>query len=273
MLKIKTQFVICILVFTSHIVQAQSLGFLNQWNKKRIDKRNLRWENEKVYVQKLYGLTFQSVQNQNFSQNQYPGLMFAMDKNRVIDRKKGIKVYDNNLKIGVLSLPNAFGPTISGNWRLGASYLQKLNTNFAVGAQAAASLNGRLNTNYENNAISMEAVIDIGPRIKYQSEFDFIFGKYGLEYNLSIPFVAFGFYAPGYNTSFGNNTKGLFLPNKYQRVQSGLFLTLPKGKRYPNKNLKIGYQWDYMHQDLGNKLGLFNTTHTLSFIGSIQKIK
>jgi hypothetical protein len=254
-------------------VVAQSLGVLNNWSKKRIEKRDKRWAEEKVYKQNLFGLAFQTVQNENFSPVQFPGLMLSFESGKIIETEKRINIWDQNFKIGALTLLNASSPTFSSNIRFGFSHLRKLNKNFSVGGQFAALANPRINPSYENNAFGLEAILDLGLRLKYNTQFDFIFGKYGLAYHFAVPVLSLGFFGPGYNTSFTENTKGVYSPLKYQRVQSELFLILPPGRRFPNKNIKFGYKWDYLHQDLNNGLNLFNTTHTLSFIGSITKIK
>ncbi len=271
--KIKTQFLIFFFILIANSTQAQIFDFYDKWNKKRIDKRNENYATEHVYSQKLYGMGLQFYQNQNFAANKYFGLGFAIDNSKLVDRKKYYRIFDNNVKFGGLFITESISPTGSFNTRLAFSRLNKKGKTLAIGGQLAANMNFRINSLYQNNALSFDANLDLGPRVRYEDTFKVFYSKIKVEYNLAVPIVSYGIYGPGYSTSFGNNTAGVFLPNKYQRIQSGLFFTLGTNKRYPNKSVKIGYQWDYMHQDLGNNLNLYNALHTISFIGNINKLK
>ncbi len=273
-MKLKLGMIAVLLILMAMKAQSQGLAVLKKMNEKRIEKRDKRWSEEKLYKQNLVGFGFQTAQNQNFSQNQYPGFLISIRNSSIRETPKTFYQLDNNVNAGILSLPESLSPTYSTNTRISHSILRKLNNSFALGSQMSAVFNGRFNLNNENNSILMEAVLDLGPRMKFQKDINFLDRTYGLEYGLAIPLIGFGYVAPSFNTSFDeSNQKGIFLPNKYQRFQSELFLRLPSGKRFPNKNAKIGYHWDFMHLNLGNNLSLNNAVHTLSFIGSIKKIK
>ncbi len=273
MIKTKTLASILIFILFANVVQAQYFDFFEKWNTKWKEKINQNYATEHVYTQKLYGMGLQFYQNQNFSANTYFGPSFTMDNSRLVDRSTHFRILDNNIKFGSLIIGKSISPTISFNSRLAFSRLSKLGKTFAIGGQLAANANFRTNGSYENNSLSFDANVDLGPRARYQETFKVFYSTINVEYNLAIPVVSAGIYAPGYTISFSNNPSGVFLPNKYQRIQSGLFFTLGANKRYPNQNYKIGYQWDFMHQDLGNKLNMFNTMHTISFIGIINKLK
>ena len=273
MIKYKKQVLIFILLLFSNYAHAQYFNFIEKWNKKRIEKRDNMYAKEHVYTQKLFGIGAQFYQNQNFSQNQYAGVFFAMDNSRLTDRPKYYRIIDNNIKFGGLLIAESISPTFSTNTRLAYARLQKKGSDFAIGGQIATNLNGRLNTGYQNNAVSFDANVDLGPRIRYGKTLKVLYSTFDIDYHLAVPIVSFGAYGPAYSTSFANNTSGVFFPNKYQRIQSGFFVTLGAKKRFPDQRFKFGYQWDYLHQDLGNNLGVYNATHTLSFSGKITKIK
>jgi hypothetical protein len=273
-MKQKLSMIVVLLILMAIKAQSQGLSVLKKMSEKRVEKRNNRWSEEKIFKQTLIGFAYQTTQNTNFSANQYPGFLLSARGTSIRETQKRFYHFDNVISAGILSLPESIAQTYTVNTRFSHSILRKINPTFALGSQMSAVFNGRLNLNNENNAFLMEAVLDLGPRIKFQKEINLLHKNYGIEYGLAVPLIGFGYSAPSFNTSFdGSNTKGIFLPNKYQRIQSELMLKFPAGKRFPNKNFKMGYHWDFMHLNLGNNRSLNNAVHTLSFIGSIKKIK
>ena len=274
-MKQKIFIVVSFVLFFTYKANSQGLSAIKDFKNRIVSKRDNRWAVEKITKENLLGVGYQTVQNQFFSPNQYPGIVLTLNGSRVREMPKNLYIFDKMLNLGIIQLPKSETPTFSENARFSHSILRKINGNFAIGPQFSATLNTRLNTGYENNSLGGEAIIDLGPRLRLNKNFRLFAKTYGLTYNAALPLLGLAFTAPSFSTSFDANTnpKGLYTLNKYQRLQSQLFLTLPAKKRFPNKNYKIGYQWDYLHLDLGNSRSLYNAVHTISFIGNIHRVK
>ena len=263
---------ILLLLFLSQICFGQSRirSFLND----RKDKKEKRWATEHVYRTSAIALTSQNFQQQVFSQNQFSGIGIGLFNSSLIDRPKNQRGFENSLSlIPALKSVNSLSSSYSVTAVVGYYFLKKINQNLAVGGAANALIGGRFNGNYDNNAISTEAVIELAPKMRFAKDFRFLKKDLSLNYSLSAAVVGLGLWTPTYTSNFTRIGRGVVLPNKYNHFDSRLMLQLPARKRFTNIRPTIGYGWNAYILKANADQKIINATHSIYLIANFKQRK
>lgn len=261
-------------LFLSQISFAQN-GFRSFMLKQKTKKEN-RWATENVFKTSVFSLNLQTIQQQVFSQNQFSGIGIGYFSSQLVDRPKIQKGHESYIGINpFLRSINSTSSTLQGDLMLGYFYLKKLNEKLSIGGQLNHLLSGRFNGNYDNNSISAETVVEIAPKLHYTKPIRFLRKDFQIDYNLSASILGFGFWTPSYTSNFTLISKGVgvLLPTNYNHFNSRLMLKLPAGKRFSNFSPIIGYGWNTYILKANSSQNIINATHSIYFIGHIQKLK
>jgi hypothetical protein len=241
----------------------------------RQSKRESRWASEHVYKLSALSLTSQTLQQQVFSQNQFSGLGISSFYDRLIDRPTVQKGLEQTFA-GTMFLksPNSESKTNSADVNIGVYYLRKLkNPSFALGGQLNFILGARLNSNYDNNSVSGEAIIELAPKMRYIKDVYFLRKSLRVDYSLSASLAGVALWTPTFTSNFTLIGKGLVAPNKYNHINSRLFINLPAGKRFTNLRATVGYGWNMYILKANTDQNIINATHTIYLIAKLNKLK
>ena len=247
---------------------------LKQFRIKHKQKVQNRWEIEKVYRTRSVGFTYQSQQQQVFSQNQYSGFGVNLYFDKLVDRPKsqsGIETYGSFNPF--LSSTNSGSNTMSADAIFGIYHLRKLNPAFSVGGQFNSMIGARLNSNYDNNSVQTEVALELAPKIRFEKDFRLLKKNYGINYTLSATIVGFGAWTPTYTSNFTLLGFGVLSPLNYNHFNSKVFLKLPAKKRFATIHPTIGYGWNAYFLKVNNEQRSINALHSIFLIANIQKLK
>lgn len=250
--------------------QSRLRNFLNE----RKDKKRQRWSTEHVYSTSGIALASQNFQQQVFSQNQFSGIGIGLFSSSLVDRPKNQRGFENSLSlIPSLKSDNSLSSSYSATATVGYYFLKKINVNLAIGGAVNALIAGRFNGNYDNNAISTEAVVELAPKMRYAKDFRFLKKDLSINYTLSASVMGGGLWTPTYTSNFTDIGRGMLLPNKYNHFDSRLMLQLPARKRFTNVRPTIGYSWNtyILHANADQKI--INATHTIYLIANFKQRK
>jgi hypothetical protein len=243
---------------------------LNQKN-----KRENSWAAEHVYSTSALSLTYQTVQQQVFSQNQFSGVGLSFFHDKLVDRTKIQRGTEQTIAASTfLKSPLSETNTNAIDVQVGFYWLKKLkNPALSVGGQLNFVLGTRLNPNYDNNSVSGEAIIELAPKLKYRKEFSFLSMPLGIDYSFSASLLGAALYTPTFTSNFTLIGMRLAAPNSYNHFNSRLLVSLPAGKRFPNKKMTLGYGWNMYILKANNEQNIINATHTIYLIANLHKFK
>ena len=248
---------------------------LRSFMSERKTKRENRWASEHVYKTSALSLTYQTVQQQVFSENQFGGLGFSFFNDNLTDRPKIQRGIEQTIAANfLLKAPKSESNTNAIDIQIGFYKLKKLkNPNLSIGGQLNFILGARVNTNYDNNSVSGEAIIEFAPKLRYRKEVSFLSIPLGIDYSLTASALGIALWTPTFTSNFTLIGKGFLPPTNYNHFNSRLLVSLPSGKRFPNKQLTFGYGWNAYILKANSEQKIINATHTIYLIANLHKIK
>ena len=237
-------------------------------------KKENRWATEHVYRTSALALSTQTFQQQVFSQNQFSGLGLAYFNSKLVDRPKKQTGFENFIGVTpFLKSAKSTSTSYAVNAMFGYFNLKKINDNLAIGGQISALIGGRFNPNYDNNAISTEAIIELAPKMRYVKSFRFLNRTFEVNYTLSAALLGLGLWTPTYTSNFTLLGNGVLSPVNYHHFNSQIMLKLPAGKRFINFNPTIGYGWNAYILKANADQKIINANHTIYLIANFKQLK
>lgn len=254
------------------LITMQSFGqnFIKNYFHRKQEKRTERYENEQIWRSNALGLSQQNTQNLVFSPLIYSGLGVSAQSVQQNHYRNRINYIEVNLSANVLQPTHQKTTLLSATTSLSYGKLKKQTEKFYWGGEASIFLATRFGGEFQNNAIQAESGIFLSPKIVYKTP---ITKKLTAEVQFSMPVVGYSMATPTYAYSFDNiDIKLNSLHNSFM-PRIGTFVMFKPQKRFKNKQLRVGYQWQMMRVDRGNENTLTNGIHSVYIIGNLAKIK
>ncbi len=252
------------------------LNFLNaqEAQRTRKERKAAKWSEEQVFRIKSFGVSLQNQQNTVMSPLIYSGigLAFFSEKQRFLNNT--LKISNRRLQYNMLSAENSPNNTHSAAAQFGFDFLKQLKKQkFYIGGNVQMNSNIRFYSHLGNNAFQYEVFPTIGFSSTYKTDFQVFGKKLTLDASVKLPIVGALMATPKYTTSFDELKIKVVPLGKMVNPQTAIFLNFPAQKRFPNRQFRMGYEWNMNSFGRGNDRRMTMATHTLHFIATIEKIK
>lgn len=253
------------------------LSFLNAQEtlSTRKERREARWKEEQVFSAKSLGVSLQNQQNTVVSPLIYSGIGLTLSGERQRFLANTLKIGSRRIQYNMLSAENSPNKTHSAAAQFGFDYLKQLKNKkqFWIGGNVQINSNIRFYSHLGNNAFQYEIFPTIGISSVYKTDFQLFGKKIALDASLKLPIIGALMAAPKYTTSFDELKIKVVPLGKMVNPQTSVFINLPANKRFPNRQHRIGYEWNMNSFGRGNDRRMTMATHTLCFIATLDKIK
>lgn len=240
----------------------------------RKERQAERLENEHVYRLRNFGVSLQNQQNTVVSPLIYKGTGISLAAERRREHDNAMKTNNARLQYNMMKAANSEYNTHSGAFQFGYDYLKKAFLDkLYLGGMVQMNGNIRFSSNLGNNAIQYELFPDIGLSSTYKTDFQLFGRDFGFDASLKLPLVGAVMATPKYTTSFDELRINVVSLNKMFNPQTQFWINFPANKRFPNRQRRIGYEWNMNRFGRGNDRHMTMATHSFYLVATLDKLK
>jgi hypothetical protein len=256
------------------LAQDPSDHSLKAFFRKQKAKQEKRWEIEKINTTTALGFGLATEQNTVVSPLIYSGsaVTFSSERQRILPKRMD-NVYVKS-QLGVLGIENSDESGTQIYLRAGFEMLKPTKNNAYFGPTIQVNGNYISKLHLGNNGVQLELHTSLG--IAGQKTFPIHLFKKNVELQTvaRLPLIGSLIATPNYAHSFDAGGKALFTSlHNSLNPQTQIWFTSPANKRFPNRRIRYGYEWQMNRFKKANDFTITNGSHMLHFAASITKIK
>jgi hypothetical protein len=240
----------------------------------RKERKAERLANEQVFKTKSVGLSIQNAQNTVVTPVVYSGsgISISSEKQKFFQQK--MKATTAAVRYHALKAANSEHTHHSATFQFGAEQMKQFFLeNLYIGGMLQMNGNIRLAPALGNNALQYEVFPTIGISSRYKRNVRLFNRPMQVEAVAKLPLAGFLVATPKYTFSFDEVKIGATSLHNMFNPQTQFWLNLPASKRLPNRQYRLGYEWNLNRFARGNGHHVTMGTHTLHLIATLHKWK
>jgi hypothetical protein len=242
--------------------------------RKQKAKQEKRWETEKINTIKALGFGLSTEQNTVISSLIYAGPAVSMGTERQRILPKRMDNFYTKSQLGIMGIENSDALGTQVNLRMGFEMLKPSKHNAYWGPMVQLNGNVVSKPHLGNNGVQLELHTSLGVAAQKTIPLHFLKKNLELQTVARLPLIGSLIATPNYVHSFDAGGKTLFTSlHNSLNPQTQVWFTTPANKRFPNRRIRYGYEWQMNRFKKANDFTITNGSHMLHFAASITKIK